>query len=67
MFCFLVFIFSPTTMKSDFSAPALTVHQLPMQIAQHVHEVLTGLLWQDLPSESSLIVAAAKTHTHTQR
>lgn len=44
---------------------ALTIDQLLVEIAQHIHEVFTGFLWQDLPREGSLIfVAGKKKHTH---
>lgn len=38
--------------------------QLLVEVAQHIHEVFTGFLWQDLPCEGSLIFITAKAEIH---
>lgn len=47
-----------------FASTALTMKQLLVQVAQHIHEVFTGFLWQDLPREGSLIFITAKAEIH---
>ena len=53
------------------SAPILTVRQLLVEIAQHIHQVFTGFLWQDLPREGPLVFVAGKAearmHTRTRK
>lgn len=34
-----------------------------MEAAQHIQQVFTGFLWQDFPSEGSLIIIAEKQKT----
>lgn len=65
MFCFISL--SSSTVRCGLSE--LTVHQLPVKVAQCVHEVFTGFLWQVLPGKSSFIFVAAEIHTqiHTYR
>lgn len=46
------------------SVHKLTVHQLLVEKVQHVHQVLTGLLGQDLPREGSLVFIAGKAEAH---
>lgn len=57
---------SKPEMKNTFTVigSALTIKQLLVEIAQHIHEVFTGFLWQDLPCEGSLIFIAGKTKIH---
>lgn len=55
-----------TTEKHNFifASTALTMKQLLVKVAQHIHEVFTGFLWQDLPCEGSLIFITAKVEMH---
>lgn len=46
------------------ASAALTMNQLLVEVAQHIHEVFTGFLWQDLPCEGSLIFITAKAEIH---
>lgn len=50
----------------SFIRSELTVDQLLVEIAQHIHQVFTGFFWQDLPREGSLIFIAGKGEAHSE-
>ena len=50
----------------SFIRSELTVDQLLVEIAQHIHQVFTGFLWQDLPREGSLIFIAGKGEAYSE-